>query len=1179
MVEKQKKRRWPKRLAIGIGILLLLTVAAFSILQTPWAKRKIADVLARTLGEKLRSQVTIGRLTGILPFRIDADVISFQADGRTWLHIEDARVKPAVYSILRGKTHIYDLSAESVLLEGKPPESEKKEPKPWRESIPALTIDRLYIEAFTIGEAIAGERATFRVEGEMLAVDPAEKAHVLLEAERTDGRKGIVSLSVDLSDRLDLKANVDEGENGIVGRLLGVEKPGTLAVSIDGEGPLNSWALKLSATLDGFGNAAADIKAKIDDGPFSLSQPNPELDGKLALSLEHETGTFNASGNVQLLPGMFRAEEISGSGAGSSFTGYLDYDLSSKLVNGKLDGSFEDLSVPGRLIGRDLKGSARFSAAMDSQNGEQNADIRLSGSDIRGEFGSAGTLELSGRLRDAFGEFVAKGTMKVHSYQKGDIRVEDLAADIEGDADKLNFKGDISGYLREPFKLSLSGLLSKRQLLRLDTLDATYGEIPVELLEPTTLEIAGNSYSLSTTPLKINGGSFTASGSYGGSGVSAEVDFQDVPAMMLHRAGTPELSGTASGSVRMSGSLKEPNLRATIDLVDMKPTDPTCREIPQVTVHAEGGFDAGVLTAKLTATGEAGVLVEGDCRLPVALSLDPFSITLVREGELAGNLKANTQIDEIVALLLPEGHCISGKLDLDVHASGSMGSPVMTGTVNINEGGYSIAASDRSFSGLGLDTAFSMKDRQFTLSRLDLTSDQGTVTGNASVQTGEWPWEISRESAISGKLDIDGEIGKYIQMVLPEDTLLAGKVNANLDLAGTLKNPSLEGHIDIANGSYASGRTGKVDITAKADVVMKDGSLSLANVQASAVDMNLSGDIEFTGGSGLPTFDADTTIKGRIKASGQIYQAAEIILGEDRDLHADIDADVGIAGRLGKVDTSGTILVKNGEYVEIDRGTVLKNIDAEIVPQGFRLVLKKLDATDGETGKVTATGWFDLDPSKSFPFEIKAKADKATLVRTDEVRASANAYVTVAGNVKDFLVSGKIETVSAQIRLPENQVPQLGTLDIVEIDKEGKIIKPVEQEKKTELTMRLDLEVNIPSRAFVKGYGLDSEWEGNLKLKGAFENMQIAGELTVTRGNFQFVTKRLDLTRGKIYFSGGNPPRPMLDLTAETTAGDITAYIKLSGFLNAPDISFSSSPVLPQDEILARILFGKTWQN
>jgi translocation and assembly module TamB len=52
--------------------------------------------------------------------------------------------------------------------------------------------------------------------------------------------------------------------------------------------------------------------------------------------------------------------------------------------------------------------------------------------------------------------------------------------------------------------------------------------------------------------------------------------------------------------------------------------------------------------------------------------------------------------------------------------------------------------------------------------------------------------------------------------------------------------------------------------------------------------------------------------------------------------------------------------------------------------------------------------------------------------------------------------------------------------------------------------------------------------------------------------------------------------RPTLDVVAEHARGDLTAEIRMHGLLSNPKFELRSIPEFPQDEIISRILFGKS---
>jgi translocation and assembly module TamB len=122
----------------------------------------------------------------------------------------------------------------------------------------------------------------------------------------------------------------------------------------------------------------------------------------------------------------------------------------------------------------------------------------------------------------------------------------------------------------------------------------------------------------------------------------------------------------------------------------------------------------------------------------------------------------------------------------------------------------------------------------------------------------------------------------------------------------------------------------------------------------------------------------------------------------------------------------------------------------------------------------------------------------------------------------------------------------------------------------------MDLSIEIPARFFVRGRGLDAEFKGQLTAKGPANNPVIRGTLNVVRGTFQLLTRTFHITDGQIAFDGARPPVPFLNVTTQVTAGQIDAIVQVSGPADDFKLTLTSQPPLPQDEIMANILFGQS---
>jgi len=141
--------------------------------------------------------------------------------------------------------------------------------------------------------------------------------------------------------------------------------------------------------------------------------------------------------------------------------------------------------------------------------------------------------------------------------------------------------------------------------------------------------------------------------------------------------------------------------------------------------------------------------------------------------------------------------------------------------------------------------------------------------------------------------------------------------------------------------------------------------------------------------------------------------------------------------------------------------------------------------------------------------------------------------------------------------------------------KTGKPPPPAAASQPPALPATLDITIDMPGNIFVRGHGLESEWRGKLTITGTSAAPSISGSLEQIRGSVDLLGKTFTVTRGAITFDGSPKLDPVLDIVAEATAADITAQVNIGGFASAPTLTLTSTPVVPQDEILARVLFNR----
>jgi len=302
----------------------------------------------------------------------------------------------------------------------------------------------------------------------------------------------------------------------------------------------------------------------------------------------------------------------------------------------------------------------------------------------------------------------------------------------------------------------------------------------------------------------------------------------------------------------------------------------------------------------------------------------------------------------------------------------------------------------------------------------------------------------------------------------------------------------------------------------------------------------------------------------------------------------EISGSLGVAAdfscRLESPCLSGVARGKSLRYVNADYGTKLTNLNFSGTFGDDRLRIEDLLA-DAGNGKVTGSGYVSLSAAAGYPMDIALDLRQARIARSDLISASAT------GTLRLTKRAGETALLSGTLTLPETrykivregaaQVPQLAGVRFKPRKGRTRISGEEVAEPITSVfeRVRLNIAVKAPEKLYVSGMGLDSEWRANFQVSGTSAAPQLAGSVSLVRGNLAFAGRAFELTRGSIGFTGGRTIDPTVRIVASENLGDVDVNVEVGGRATNPQIGFRSTPSLPDDEILSRILFGSSIAN
>ncbi|MDE1466988.1 translocation/assembly module TamB domain-containing protein [Aurantiacibacter sp. D1-12] len=462
---------------------------------------------------------------------------------------------------------------------------------------------------------------------------------------------------------------------------------------------------------------------------------------------------------------------------------------------------------------------------------------------------------------------------------------------------------------------------------------------------------------------------------------------------------------------------------------------------------------------------------------------------------------------------------------------------------------------------------------------------------------GGWELERSQLSFADGYVIASGRFGGEEpargRVALSDMPLrLADVIMGELGVGGTVS-----GTIDFAGG--ANGLP-----TGEARLMVSNLTRASATLISSPMDIALVGELSESLAQVRAVMSAENGADGRLQArianlpqSGSLTQRlyAGSLLGQFRyegsaaslwrlaaidllDVTGEIDAAADIRGTLGNPRVAGSVSGDDLRVRSTLTGTDITSVSARGRFDGSRFNLASFSGTAPNGGSVSGSGFIDLSgitASRGPSMDIRIAARNAEILDLPNMGARVTGPMRIVSNGIGGTIAGRLQAREARWRMggAAEAIAQLPRVNVTEInlppDREARVVDTT--------PWRYLIDVTAPGNINVDGLGLDSEWRtGGLRIRGTTADPRLGGSVSVVprQGFYSFAGARFEITRGEIDFNQNVPIDPRIDLVAESNVNGLSVNVNVSGNASRPDITFSSTPALPEEEVLARILFG-----
>lgn len=1228
-------KRIAKWLGIALGALLVLVLVLLGgiaiAINTSAGQRAITGFI----NKEAKGSLHIAGLSGTIPTDLRLARVQLHDRKGAWATATDLALRLQLLPLLRGRLIIDEVSARTITLSRLPLPSPQAKPTPPGQmplhvQVPGLPV-QVMLQSLTIAKVSASRAFTGSVAVDLAlagsaAVMGRNAAEARLTIRNLDGPGTYRAQASLAGDVLDARLDLDEPAHGMLARLAGLPDLGALHLAANLSGPQTASALSLdlsagplTATAHGTIDLPGEAAKLAIAAHAPAMQPAPGIGWrKIDVALQ-TAGSFTkptAQGHIIL-------DGLSADGASlTSLTADVQGDLGAISLKAKLAG----LAAPGLPPG--LLGDTPVAITASARLGQPDMPVSLTVSHPLAHLVLNGTLKpgLAATFTldlpklaplAALGHQTVSGsahiTGKANRAAKGGSMAAQLAADIHLTKALPQAMALTGGEIRLAADASMTGKVLTLSALTLHGADidlaahGTAGTATRRMALDWRLALARLA---DITPQAT--GALTMTGHAAGTPQDLALQTQ-VTGTLGAKAGGKlgrELSGPIDLAISATGLPKAPQAQITL-------TGRPAGSPADIAITAARAAD-GRITAEISRLDWKSLSGTGNLALAPGATLPTgtLTVTLKRLSDFAFLIGQRLAGSLDIAIKAPAGGAAHLSLDGRDLAFGAdrLGAISLTGDVTDPMGGNPRIRANARLSGIHATTiegdARITADGTMQALALTLDANLPNLKGAAAQANARATVDLKKKTVALAALSAawHGETLRLLgpsrisfghQMGVEHLRLAAG--GATIEASGTIK-PRLALTAHITNVTPALIKpfaptlhvAGRFDATADlaGSLAAPSGTVSLtgrglrettgpaASLPAASLDARarLAGrtaalDIRLDAGSAshlsvTGTVPINQTGQMALAIGGKLDLALinPIMQAEGRQIAGIVALNLRASGSLKQPAIGGSITLDQGRFQDYVQGLTLSAMSAHILAQGQNLVIQSFTARAGG-GSIAISGQVGaLAPS--VPINLHVVARNASPIESDLLTARFDSDIHVTGSAgTGITAAGTLHIRRAAINIPDSLPP---SVVVLHVHKPGEKPAPTPPPAPP---VHLDLTLVAPEAVFVRGHGLDAELGGRLHLGGTLANLRPSGHFDMIRGSFSLVTSTLNFTTGKVGFDGGKITDPSIDFEATTQSGSITATLAVTGYASSPKITLSSEPTLPQDEVLAQLLF------
>jgi translocation and assembly module TamB len=443
-----------------------------------------------------------------------------------------------------------------------------------------------------------------------------------------------------------------------------------------------------------------------------------------------------------------------------------------------------------------------------------------------------------------------------------------------------------------------------------------------------------------------------------------------------------------------------------------------------------------------------------------------------------------------------------------------------------------------------------------------------------------------------GRANFDLEVTDFavenVAQLLQSDVPLTGRVSLDAHVQGTATDPQMNGKLDFVRGTYAEAAVPDLhgtfayasrQLTTNATVQDSTGR------RLATIDGTVPIDLALSGVTGSRVLDAPMNV--RVVSDSLPLALLPQLSAAVTDLAGSATMRLTAGGTLKKPVLDGTLVLSDAQFRVAATGALFSGVNGNVRMAGDTVYVDSIAGV--ANGPVRLSGTIAVGDWRTPAVDLHFQAQDAQVLDDERGDIYAHADLHVAGPLAHAMVTGRVAIAHGVFYIPQSTGktlvgagdPQLFNVVDTAITSQRELF-PAQSPLLEGLEVNVTLDVNRGTWVRSQDANVEIYTDNPLQVAVDGDALTLVGAVNADRGEYEFLSKRFQITRGSALFIGTPDLNPTVQVTAEyevKLATNVTNIrVLIGGTLQQPRVSLESDaqPPLSQSDLLSYLAFGRS---